>query len=57
MEYRQCAASALQTHTRAALFIVQGHPHTDPAYLHQVAEGLKADLKHYCCGPRQSRVA
>lgn len=58
MEYRQCAASALQAHTRAALFIVQGHPHTDPEHLRQVAEALKADLKHYCCGHRQShRVA
>lgn len=58
MEYRQCAASVLQPHTRAALFIVQGHAHTDPDELRQVAEGLKADLKHYCCGPRQtSKVA
>lgn len=49
MEYRQCAATALQPDTTAALFIVQGHPQTDPDYLQRIAEAMKLDLLR-CCG-------
>ncbi|MFC3609482.1 B3/B4 domain-containing protein [Stutzerimonas tarimensis] len=48
MEYRQCAATALQADTSAALFIVQGHPDTDLAYLQRTAERLKLDLMRCC---------
>lgn len=51
MEYRQCAATALQADSDAALFIVQGHPGTDPNYLRRTAEALKADLLR-CCVPQ-----
>lgn len=50
MEYRQCAATALQPESSAALFIVQGHAQTDPAYLSQCAEALKNDLLRCCTG-------
>ncbi|QKE64052.1 hypothetical protein HNE05_12060 [Aquipseudomonas campi] len=50
MEYRQANGSAVAAQTHAALFIVQGHPHTDGDYLRQIAEGLKADLQRYCSG-------
>lgn len=53
MEYRQCAATALDQTSDSALFIVQGHPDTDPQYLQQVAAGLKSDLMRSCA----SRVA
>lgn len=49
MEYRQCAQTALQPDSSAALFIVQGHPDTDPAHLQRTAEQLKLDLMR-CCG-------
>ncbi|OIN12382.1 B3/B4 domain-containing protein [Oceanisphaera psychrotolerans] len=48
MEYRQAAATALQAHTRAALFIVQGHAQTSDSYLQDIAAGLKQDLQRYC---------
>lgn len=56
MEYRQCAATALQPQSSAALFIVQGHPQTDPAYLSQCADALKNDLLR-CCTSSINRVA
>jgi DNA/RNA-binding domain of Phe-tRNA-synthetase-like protein len=56
MEYRQCAATALTPDSSTVLFIVQGHPGTEPEYLQQVARDLKADLMH-CCASNLSRVA
>lgn len=54
MEYRQAAATALQAHTRDALFIVQGHAQTPDSYLQDIAAGLKHDLQRYC---RRLKVA
>ncbi len=48
MEYRQAAATALQTHTRDALFIVQGHARISDDYLQDTTAGLKQDLQRYC---------
>lgn len=56
MEYRQCAGTALNPDSTTVLFIVQGHPGTEPEYLQQVARELKADLLH-CCASNLSRVA
>ena len=56
MEYRQCAATALQPESSAVLFIVQGHPQTDPDYLSQCAQALKNDLLR-CCTGSINRVA
>ena len=48
MEYRQCEATALHANSDSALFIVQGHPDTDPQYLQRIAADLKADLMSCC---------
>ena len=50
MEYRQATASALQTGSRAALLIVQGHAQTADDYLKSVAAALKHDLLECCSG-------
>lgn len=56
MEYRQCAATALNAQSSQVLFIVQGHPDTDDDYLRQCASDLKSDLLR-CCASHLNRVA
>jgi hypothetical protein len=56
MECRQCAATALDAESTGVLFIVQGHPDTEPDYLQQVALEFKADLMH-CSDSHLSYVA
>ncbi|SDU30774.1 B3/B4 domain-containing protein [Halopseudomonas salegens] len=53
MDYRQCAATALQADSREALVIVQGHADTPLTHLRTTAEALQADLNRYCTGPEQ----
>lgn len=55
MDYRQCAATALQDDSREALVIVQGHADTPLGHLRATAEALQADLNRYCTGPDQAR--